>query len=521
MKPQRSAPRTALYALAALGLAIVACQGLALGPTPTPTRPPTATATFTPSPSPTFPPTYTPVFTPTPEPLTAAFTSQCEAAFGRAAQDGQLQLPLLALVNVVYQGRGWERSSYFPHLQTLTLAEARSLVCSRTTRSLMFYYTDGRAGYRLRSEVRVILLPEGKVIYAEDRTGENPPEVKFGSGDAYGTLATGDLKAWLYEAAGDPSIIYNGGAEVSGAALSPDGGLLALALPDSPAARLRLWDLGASREAGEWTLPDVSSEGLVFSPDGQTLAFPVGVIDPVTSIVDAATGRQVAAVSGANPAFSADGLSIFTQEVPADLPFDRIVRWDAVSGALIEPVFDYDLFGLPVIIMDFAVSSDGETLVIGTLGIPGQDADLIIWDIAGRQLDRTLRSPENELGGWGTEQVALSPDGRLLASADLDGIVTLFDFGTDTPLGQLGPFSADPTFPAGVRVMAFSPDSRFLAAGADDYTVRVWDTTTLLEVHTFIGHIMRITMVAFSPDGRTLFSASQDGTVKLWDLAAP
>jgi WD40 repeat protein len=67
--------------------------------------------------------------------------------------------------------------------------------------------------------------------------------------------------------------------------------------------------------------------------------------------------------------------------------------------------------------------------------------------------------------------------------------------------------------------MAFSPDGKSFAVGAVENTVQVRDTTTLLETHLFLGHILTITKVVFSADGRSLFSASRDGTVRIWGLA--
>ena len=68
--------------------------------------------------------------------------------------------------------------------------------------------------------------------------------------------------------------------------------------------------------------------------------------------------------------------------------------------------------------------------------------------------------------------------------------------------------------------MAFSPDGRWIASGAEDGAVRVWDSRTGEPARTFRGHTGLVLRVAFSRDGLRLLSGSRDTTVKVWDLAA-
>jgi WD40 repeat protein len=64
--------------------------------------------------------------------------------------------------------------------------------------------------------------------------------------------------------------------------------------------------------------------------------------------------------------------------------------------------------------------------------------------------------------------------------------------------------------------LAFSPDSRRLAAAHEDNVVRVWDIATGT-LRTLSGHKKFVTDVVFSPDGRLIASASQDMTIRIWD----
>ena len=74
--------------------------------------------------------------------------------------------------------------------------------------------------------------------------------------------------------------------------------------------------------------------------------------------------------------------------------------------------------------------------------------------------------------------------------------------------------------------LGFSPDGRILAGAIAsnlsvnvDNNVKLWDTTTGLELMILRGHPARVFALAFRPDGRRIASSYMDGTVWLWDVA--
>jgi len=67
-----------------------------------------------------------------------------------------------------------------------------------------------------------------------------------------------------------------------------------------------------------------------------------------------------------------------------------------------------------------------------------------------------------------------------------------------------------------VHSVAFSPDSKMIAAGLHDFSVLVYDITTDGHV-TLTGHSSYVNSVAFG-DNSTLVSGGNDGSVKIWDL---
>lgn len=126
------------------------------------------------------------------------------------------------------------------------------------------------------------------------------------------------------------------------------------------------------------------------------------------------------------------------------------------------------------------------------------------------------RQPPRELSG--DRCIAFSPDSKLLAAGGW-GKVVLYETATGQPLRVLeknGPRLR-------VGCLAFSPDGQLLATGwgaqQTGGEVELWDVKTGELVWTLRGHACGVTSLAFSPDGKLLASGSWDQTVVIWDPA--
>jgi WD40 repeat protein len=118
--------------------------------------------------------------------------------------------------------------------------------------------------------------------------------------------------------------------------------------------------------------------------------------------------------------------------------------------------------------------------------------------------------------------VAFSPDSRLLAAGDGDGSVHVWR------LSDLQPLMARRGHANFVQAVAFSPDGQTLASGAEDRTIQLWDPQSgrllaVLQKDSMVNDgvpCSRVWALAYSPDGRRLASGGDDCCPRIWDPAA-
>ncbi|KAI9266657.1 WD40-repeat-containing domain protein [Phascolomyces articulosus] len=113
--------------------------------------------------------------------------------------------------------------------------------------------------------------------------------------------------------------------------------------------------------------------------------------------------------------------------------------------------------------------------------------------------------------------VKFSADGRWMA-AGCNRATYIYDVSTSALSCVLQDDSVQKDGDLYIRSVCFSPDGKYLATGAEDKQIRIWDIERRQIRNVFRGHEQDIYSLDFSRDGRVIVSGSGDRTVRIWSM---
>ena len=283
------------------------------------------------------------------------------------------------------------------------------------------------------------------------------------------------------------------GYKVNAAAISPDGHFVAFALSDGS---LRLWDSTTCNETGSTTLSYEGVHLLAVFADG---LIATGSWDQIVRFWDVTNPRFVmpslnghtGAVRAIN--FSMDGTRLLSGSE------DKSVRvWDVETVEQLKEIHT--------------------SSAISSVIYSSNDSIIAVADTAGNLLRYDVNSYKTEKAincGSDVRSLAFAPDASFILATHANNVTSV----------DLSPKKATVVVTghtAQVNAVAYSPDGRFAVSGADDTTVRLWDTKTGQSLGRELrGHSGAVLAVAVSPDSRSIVSADSDGMGRVWSIASP
>ncbi len=281
-------------------------------------------------------------------------------------------------------------------------------------------------------------------------------------------------------------------------AFTPDGKYL---ITGRRSGELVLWEVGTWLLHTSWQGHNKAVRHVLASPTGAT--FGSVSMDRTLVVWDLATQQQTATIPlvlGSDwPAFTSDGQGIV---LAADMRRSRpgIRVHDAATGQVTAT-----LTGDRLIRGQIVPTPDGKQFLAGA-----SRTTLSIWDLAEGKMVRTLGPNTMD-----SVRLAVSPDGGwVVASFGLRGLA-VWDLATGDERWQLPDAHAD-----AVQSVALSPDGRLIASAATDGFARFWSAEDGRLVCEFAlcppGGLVR--QVAFSPDGTYLATANGNGTAYVLDI---
>jgi WD40 repeat protein len=178
--------------------------------------------------------------------------------------------------------------------------------------------------------------------------------------------------------------------------------------------------------------------------------------------------------------------------------------------------------GVSAELTSFGLSADGKLMAIATRGgqveirqVQAAKARSLPEPAATSRLRQFSVSPAGLPGNSSTtpvtiQQLAFSPDNRLLLGLGSDASVRLWRVESGEPVAELKGHQG------AIATARFSPDSQRIITAGEDRVAILWDAETGRR-QSALSHTSPLTSASFSPDGLSIVTTTRDGTVRISD----
>ena len=322
--------------------------------------------------------------------------------------------------------------------------------------------------------------------------------------------ADGLVILWDLTASSRPQRCHGHDGGVVDVCFGPDGRRIVSRGSDGT---LRLWDAARGKALLTVDVDVVTAAeanmGVTFSPDGSRVVTGSSTGDVVVVTVDTAAQRRLTGHTAtvACVAYAPDG-KVFASGCVNDVGVDCAVRlWDADALTCLRVVA-----GCSGAVTAVSFTPDSSAVLTA-----GPHTAVQRWSVATggllRRYDASVGA-QARLDDVAATAVCVSPDGRSVIGACVDGAMRLWDADTGTCVAAT---KAERT---SVTDVAVAGDGKTIVSTHGDRSLKVWRMVTGSSIAVRQGHVREVTCARYVSGGAGLATAGKDGTVRLWDLAA-
>ncbi|MEC7566489.1 MAG: c-type cytochrome domain-containing protein [Planctomycetota bacterium] len=151
--------------------------------------------------------------------------------------------------------------------------------------------------------------------------------------------------------------------------------------------------------------------------------------------------------------------------------------------------------------------SKNQQFLIGGGGEPGLYGELYVWNMLDGTLVKKMRGHRDSVYA-----VAMSPDGKLIASAGYDRVIVIWDAKTGERIRAIQGHNG------AVYDLVFFQNGKRLASASADRTVKIWDVATGERFNTLKESQQELYALSVHPNGRSLAAAGVDHRIRIWSL---